>query len=77
MDKRKRQKKPKPYQPEKFKMEKQEKEISVKIIPNEVFSRVVGYYRPVQHWNEGKQEEYRERNSLSIERGKDAENNTQ
>jgi len=27
----------------------------------EVFSRIVGYYRPVQNWNEGKQEEFRHR----------------
>lgn len=27
----------------------------------EVYSRVVGYYRPIQNWNEGKQEEYRDR----------------
>lgn len=27
----------------------------------EVFSRVVGYYRPVQSWNEGKREEFKER----------------
>lgn len=27
----------------------------------EVWSRVVGFYRPVQNWNKGKQEEYRER----------------
>ena len=24
----------------------------------EVFSRVTGYYRPVQSWNKGKQEEF-------------------
>ena len=24
----------------------------------EVYSRVVGYLRPVQHWNKGKQEEF-------------------
>ncbi|MEZ0337365.1 MAG: anaerobic ribonucleoside-triphosphate reductase, partial [Aquificaceae bacterium] len=29
--------------------------------PAEVYSRVVGYYRPVQRWNRGKQEEFRER----------------
>ncbi len=29
--------------------------------PTEVYSRVVGYYRPVQRWNRGKQEEFRER----------------
>ncbi|QTA38280.1 ribonucleoside triphosphate reductase [Thermosipho ferrireducens] len=27
----------------------------------EVYSRVVGYYRPVQNWNDGKQQEYYER----------------
>lgn len=30
-------------------------------IPAEVFSRVSGYYRPVNQWNSGKQEEFRER----------------
>jgi ribonucleoside-triphosphate reductase len=27
----------------------------------EVFSRIVGYYRPIQNWNEGKREEFRHR----------------
>jgi ribonucleoside-triphosphate reductase len=27
----------------------------------EVFSRVVGYFRPVQHWNNGKREEFNDR----------------
>ena len=27
--------------------------------PCEVFSRVVGYLRPVQNWNDGKKEEYK------------------
>ena len=27
----------------------------------EVFSRVVGYIRPVQHWNLGKKEEFKDR----------------
>jgi hypothetical protein len=27
----------------------------------EVYSRVVGYYRPVQQWNKGKQAEYADR----------------
>lgn len=27
----------------------------------EIWSRPVGYLRPVQHWNEGKKEEFRER----------------
>ncbi len=31
----------------------------------EVWSRVVGYYRPVQNWNKGKQSEYQERKVFS------------
>ena len=27
----------------------------------EVYSRVVGYYRPVGQWNKGKQQEFRDR----------------
>lgn len=34
--------------------------------PTEVWSRIVGYYRPVQNWNRGKQEEYRERRTYRI-----------
>ena len=29
-----------------------------KKIPVEVYSRVVGYFRPVNQWNKGKQEEF-------------------
>jgi len=29
--------------------------------PTEVYSRITGYYRPVQNWNAGKTEEYKER----------------
>lgn len=29
--------------------------------PCEVYSRVVGYIRPVNQWNEGKQAEYQDR----------------
>jgi len=31
----------------------------------EVYSRVVGYYRPVQNWHIGKQEEFRLRKPFS------------
>ena len=34
--------------------------------PTEVYSRVVGYLRPVQNWNEGKREEYRQRREYRI-----------
>ena len=31
----------------------------------QVYSRIVGYFRPVQNWNDGKREEFRERNEFS------------
>ena len=33
----------------------------------EVYSRVVGYLRPVQGWNRGKKEEYAMRKTMNIE----------
>jgi len=35
----------------------------------EVYSRVVGYLRPVQNWNQGKREEYRQRLEYKIDTG--------
>lgn len=32
---------------------------------NEVYSRIVGYYRPTQNWNRGKQEEFKFRKTFS------------
>ena len=32
----------------------------------EVYSRITGYYRPVQNWNEGKSQEYKERRTYDI-----------
>lgn len=32
----------------------------------EVYSRITGYYRPVQNWNDGKLEEYKERKTYNI-----------
>lgn len=34
--------------------------------PCEVYSRIVGYLRPVQQWNAGKQEEFKERKEFKI-----------
>ncbi|PIP24455.1 MAG: ribonucleoside triphosphate reductase [Candidatus Nealsonbacteria bacterium CG02_land_8_20_14_3_00_37_10] len=34
--------------------------------PCEVYSRIVGYLRPVQQWNEGKQEEFRQRKEYKL-----------
>lgn len=41
------------------------KELEGKRVPCEVYSRVVGYIRPVSQWNEGKQEEFSERQVFS------------
>lgn len=32
----------------------------------EVYSRVVGYHRPVDNWNEAKQEEFKDRVEYSV-----------
>lgn len=34
--------------------------------PAEVYSRITGYYRPVQNWNDGKAEEFKERKLYNI-----------
>jgi len=36
--------------------------------PCEVYSRVVGYIRPVQQWHKGKKQEYDERKPFSIDK---------
>ena len=38
----------------------------VKVVPCEVYSRVVGYFRPVQNWNNGKQQEFKERKTINL-----------
>jgi ribonucleoside-triphosphate reductase len=35
--------------------------------PTEVYSRIVGYYRSVRNWNNGKREEYSERKLFKME----------
>lgn len=37
------------------------KKVKVRIVPCEIFSRVVGYYRPTSNWNAGKLEEFENR----------------
>ena len=34
--------------------------------PAEVYSRITGYYRPVQNWNDGKSQEYKERKVYKV-----------
>lgn len=43
---------------------KGKKKVLVKVIPTEVYSRVVGYYRPIQNWNKGKVEEFGRRQMI-------------
>ncbi|MEA3308920.1 MAG: anaerobic ribonucleoside-triphosphate reductase [Chloroflexota bacterium] len=38
-------------------------------VPCEVYSRIVGYLRPTRNWNEGKQEEFKERQIFQLEIG--------
>ncbi|MFW6262708.1 MAG: ribonucleoside triphosphate reductase, partial [Thermotogota bacterium] len=37
--------------------------------PTETYSRITGYYRPVQHWNNGKQQEFKQRETYSLKEG--------
>lgn len=36
------------------------------VVPVEVYSRVSGYYRPVNQWNKAKREEFKNRISLDM-----------
>lgn len=47
--------------------EVREEEKKVRAVKAEVYSRVVGYYRPIQDWNEGKREEFRDRRYLTTQ----------
>ena len=40
----------------------------LKLIKTEVYSRVAGYFRPVSQWNKGKQEEFTDRECISLEK---------
>ncbi len=42
-------------------------ELNEKKVPVEVYSRVVGYFRPINQWNEGKKELFRTRKEYSVE----------
>ena len=38
--------------------------MKVRVVPTEVFSRVVGYYRPIQNWHKGKVAEFNLRKTI-------------
>lgn len=35
-------------------------------VPCEVYSRIVGYLRPVQAWNDGKRQEFEDRHTFQV-----------
>ena len=37
-----------------------------KRVPGEVYSRIVGYLRPVRNWNKGKRQEFQERTPYKV-----------
>jgi len=47
----------------KTKVEEQEYDVKV---PCEVYSRIVGYLRPVQAWNHGKRQEFSDRKTFNV-----------
>jgi ribonucleoside-triphosphate reductase len=44
--------------------------------PTEIYSRITGYYRPVQNWNKGKKEEFKERKTYKVLQGETKEAST-
>lgn len=38
-------------------------------VPCEVFSRIVGYIRPLQNWHQGKKQEFKERQTFAVPAG--------
>jgi ribonucleoside-triphosphate reductase len=47
-----------------------DKDIESKRTECEVYSRVVGYMRPVKQWNRGKQQEFSDRKTFDIKEEK-------
>jgi anaerobic ribonucleoside-triphosphate reductase len=39
----------------------------------EVYSRVVGYHRPVKNWNKGKREEFKDRREFAMPKKRNGE----
>ncbi len=46
--------------------------IQVIKIKTEIYSRISGYYRPVEQWNKGKQSEFSDRKALQMNKGNQA-----
>jgi len=43
-----------------------EEKQKIRRVPCEQWSRVVGYLRPVQNWNKGKRQEFKERQTYKV-----------
>jgi len=43
-----------------------EGKVKVMVVKADIYSRVVGYYRPVNDWNNGKREEFKDRKYWKI-----------
>lgn len=53
------------------KIRKKEKELeNVKGTCCEIYSRVVGYFRPIKNWNDGKKEEFKDRKTFIFNKEK-------
>ena len=48
-------------------MSETKKKQPIRAIRTEVYSRIVGYYRPVQSWNKGKREEFSQREYITLD----------
>jgi hypothetical protein len=44
-----------------------------KKVPCEVYSRIVGYLRPVHNWNKGKQQEFADRRPYAVQAESESE----
>ena len=53
----------------KAKIQVEEKQETRLRIPCEIYSRIVGYLRPVDAWNDGKRQEYAERVAFDPQKG--------
>lgn len=40
-------------------------------VPCEIWSRVVGYFRPISQWNKGKQDEFQNRKTYDVNQKRD------
>ena len=46
----------------------QEAQVQETRVPCEVYSRIVGYLRPVQNWNKGKKQEFAARKTYRVQK---------